>query len=258
MDSPPTTTLSVGVPDTVNLPEGNIGGVDDVPTGRKRGGSASSDKSKLAEIPLADNLDTLDEPISETLFRDLRGIFAKVTHVALPTKSKNAAYRVLLKDWDLWGPLVMCTFFCLAVNHDPRADTSKGPHFAEVFLLIWLGFYVVGINFKLLATASSRRSQVALVPPSIFQLVCVFGYCLAAPCAGITVVKVLELIFDRSTIGHLFYEKLIIGFVFGFIWPTWACLRILSRYQSKDRHILASYPIGLLYFVISWFIIAAH
>ena len=50
---------------------------------------------------IADQMDTLDEPIMETLLRDLRGICEKIKHVILPT-SKSVAYRSVLKDWDLW------------------------------------------------------------------------------------------------------------------------------------------------------------
>lgn len=50
---------------------------------------------------IADQMDTLDEPIGETLMRDLRGIADKIKHVILPT-SKSVAYRSVLKDWDLW------------------------------------------------------------------------------------------------------------------------------------------------------------
>lgn len=155
------------------------------------------------------------------------------------------------------GPLLTCTFFCLSLNHDPATDSSSGPHFAEIFLLLCVAFYAVGLNFKLLATSSRRRGQTSLAPPSIFQLICVFGYCLSGPCLGIIVVKVLQLLFD-SRMKHLFYEKLLIGLGCGFLWPTWSALRILSRFQSKDKQLLAAYPIALLYFVVSWFIISAH
>lgn len=148
------------------------------------------------------------------------------------------------------------TFFCLSLNHDP-SDRATGPHFAEIFLLLCLAFYVVGVNFKLLATASRRRGQTALAPPSIFQLICVFGYCLSGPCLGILLVKLLRLLFATS-MQHLFYEKLLVGLACGFAWPTWSALRILSRFQSREKQLLAAYPIALLYFVVSWFIISAH
>lgn len=57
----------------------------------------SSSSAKIPEL----NLDTLDEPIYDTLMRDLTGIVTKVRHVILPT-SKSGAYKSVLKDWDLW------------------------------------------------------------------------------------------------------------------------------------------------------------
>lgn len=48
--------------------------------------------------------DTLDEPVRQTLERDLRAIWNKLTLVLHPKIQKSNA----LKDWDLWGPLILC------------------------------------------------------------------------------------------------------------------------------------------------------
>ena len=58
-------------------------------------------KQVVPEGQIAEQMDTLDEPIMDTLMRDLRGIAEKIKHVILPT-SKSVAYRCVLKDWDLW------------------------------------------------------------------------------------------------------------------------------------------------------------
>ena len=49
-----------------------------------------------------------------------------------------------VQDWDLWGPLILCTFMATilqshveAGNHDTEGD--GGPEFAEVFVIVWLG-----------------------------------------------------------------------------------------------------------------------
>ena len=70
--------------------------------------SADLLEGDMASVPapapdgrLAEQLDTLDEPILDTLMRDLRGIGEKMRHVILPT-SASGAYRTVLKDWDLW------------------------------------------------------------------------------------------------------------------------------------------------------------
>lgn len=57
-----------------------------------------------------DTLDTLDEDISETLLRDLRGIRDKIVHITLPFSS-SSSYKILLKDWDLWVCVFSLTSF---------------------------------------------------------------------------------------------------------------------------------------------------
>lgn len=47
--------------------------------------------------------DTLDEAVSVTIMRDLNAIGSKIVQVLNPT-GKNA----VLRDWDLWGPLIVC------------------------------------------------------------------------------------------------------------------------------------------------------
>lgn len=59
-----------------------------------------------------DTLDTLDEDISETLLRDLRGIRDKIVHITFPTSSASS-YKIVLKDWDLW----VCVFALQTLPH---------------------------------------------------------------------------------------------------------------------------------------------
>lgn len=132
-----------------------------------------------------------------------------------------------------------------------------GPHFSEIFILIWFGSYIVSINFKLLAV-SNRKSNVGVKPltaPSIFQLLCVFGYCLSPPCVGIFILNFFKFILDMNM---FFFFKLFIGFAIGFIWPTLSCYQILFKYQEVDKRPLSFYPIALFYFAISWIIIISH
>lgn len=73
------------------------------------GGGGGSNASRLQ------SMDTLDEPISETLLRDFRGITSKMRHILLPTSSASA-YKSVLKDWDLWGVLVGSFFYFAALQ----------------------------------------------------------------------------------------------------------------------------------------------
>jgi protein YIPF6 len=52
-------------------------------------------------------LDTLDEPVYLTIWRDLKAIFIKISLVLVPRPNNVSE----LKNWDLWGPL----FFCLTL-----------------------------------------------------------------------------------------------------------------------------------------------
>ncbi|XP_075224273.1 protein YIPF6 isoform X2 [Lycorma delicatula] len=52
---------------------------------------------------------TLDEPIRVTVARDLKAVGVKFKHVLYPTEKKS-----LLKEWDLWGPLLLCTFMAIS------------------------------------------------------------------------------------------------------------------------------------------------
>ena len=49
--------------------------------------------------------DTLDEPIRDTILRDLKAVGKKFHHVFIP--SKSSSNHELLRDWDLWGPMLV-------------------------------------------------------------------------------------------------------------------------------------------------------
>lgn len=146
----------------------------------------------------------------------------------------------------------------LALHH--KGDGRVGPHFAEIFVLVWFGSYIVSVNYRLLAlspTKRGKRSHGLIASPSTFQLLCVLGYCLAPACGGIVLLKIVESLFTVQ-LKNQFFEKMFVGLLLGFVWPTFSAVTILSKYQEKDKRLLAVYPIALFYFVISWFIISAH
>lgn len=61
-------------------------------------------------------LDTLDEPISVTLLRDLKSIGFKIKHILFPVSHTEVSKHVF-RDWDLWGPLLLCTMMALLLHH---------------------------------------------------------------------------------------------------------------------------------------------
>lgn len=254
---------------------------------------------------LSDDYNQLDEPIMDTLMRDLSGLLNKMKIITLPLSSYDI-YKVVLRGWDLWGPLLLCTFMAFNLHHSKtQQDNHPGPQFADVFVLVWFGSCLVSLNYRLLSISSinnqmvSRQTtttniivqsgqndqaigrqafiepeisnqgladdsqvisrqqkreaplQTLMSPPSIFQLMCVFGYCLIGPCFGLILVKIFS--FKR-----LFFERIFLGLIFGFAWPTYCSVRILIRYQHPNKRALAIYPIGLFYFILSCMIILSH
>lgn len=75
-----------------------------------------------------DEFSTLDEPVKETILRDLRAVGKKFIHVLYPKRSS-----ALLRDWDLWGPLLLCVTLALLLQGGAAdKDDQGGPQFAEV------------------------------------------------------------------------------------------------------------------------------
>lgn len=89
-----------------------------------------------------DEFSTLDEPVKDTILRDLRAVGNKFIHVLYPKRSS-----ALLRDWDLWGPLLLCVTLALLLQGGAAdRDDQGGPQFAEV--KSGLTAVTVGLCFK--------------------------------------------------------------------------------------------------------------
>ncbi|KAK2192996.1 hypothetical protein NP493_19g13056 [Ridgeia piscesae] len=187
-----------------------------------------------------DQLSTLDEPIRETVMRDLRAVGRKFFHVLYPKQS-----RTLLRDWDLWGPLVLCVFLGMMLQGSETKPGSNdgGPQFAQVFVIYWVGAAIVTLNIKLLGGSIS-----------FFQSICVLGYCVLPLILALIVCRVI-LVADTQT-TFLFIIRCI-AVLAGFGWAIFASTAFLTESQPERRKALALYPIVFFYFVISWLIISS-
>lgn len=187
---------------------------------------------------------TLDEPVLDTLLRDLKGIWTKTKKVLRPNDSEEALKE--LRDWDLWGPLLFCLILSTTLSF---TTNSKEPSdvFTMVFSLFWLGSGVVTINAKLL------QGKV-----SFFQTLCILGYCLF-PLVLASIVLTILYNFRPATLGktfHLLFDISRILFVLGcWAWTNRAATVFISYSISKKRRLLAIYPAFLLYSAIAWLLI---
>ena len=68
------------------------------------GGDAGLDASTIPARAFVGG--TLDEPVRDTLLRDARHVGAKLYRVVVPFGSQTATLDQL-RDWDLWGPLLV-------------------------------------------------------------------------------------------------------------------------------------------------------
>ncbi|CCM00112.1 uncharacterized protein FIBRA_02139 [Fibroporia radiculosa] len=175
-------------------------------------------------------VDTLDEPVSTTIGRDLLSIYTKTVHVLYPPK---AGSREVLRDWDLWGPLVIG--LTLGILLTIRASPSQSlPIFSSVVCIMTFGSLVVTVQAKLLGGRVS-----------FFQGLCAFGYCVAPLNVAALVAVFVHLIYVRAPIT-----------LAAWAWCIWASRNFLEGTKlEKQRTMLAVYPLLLFYSILAWMIV---
>lgn len=183
-----------------------------------------------------DYFSTLDEPVKETIMRDLRAVGTKFVHVLYPKRSS-----ALLRDWDLWGPLLLCVTLALLLQGGAADnDYQGGPQFAEVFVIVWFGSIIITLNSKLLGGTIS-----------FFQSLCVLGYCIMPLTVAMAVCR-LVLLGNWGTAGFVVRLTLVAA---SFGWSTFASTAFLADSQPPNRKALVVYPVFLFYFVIGWMVL---
>ncbi|CAL1575342.1 unnamed protein product [Knipowitschia caucasica] len=184
-----------------------------------------------------EDMSTLDEPVKETVLRDLRAVGKKFVHVLYPKKSS-----ALLRDWDLWGPLLLCVTLALLLQGGAVDQGEQGgPQFAEVFVIVWLGSVVITLNSQLLGGTLS-----------FFQSLCVLGYCILPLTSSLLLCRILLLVANNNAVTFS-VRLLVVCASFG--WSTFASTAFLADSQPPNRRALVVYPVFLFYFVIGWIIL---
>lgn len=106
-----------------------------------------------------DEFSTLDEPVKETILRDLRAVGNKFIHVLYPKRSS-----ALLRDWDLWGPLLLCVTLALLLQGGAAdSDDQGGPQFAEVTHFYLLGYKYPNSVLKYMCKYLSKKKTTKTV-----------------------------------------------------------------------------------------------
>ncbi|KAJ6531885.1 hypothetical protein B0H19DRAFT_1189095 [Mycena capillaripes] len=174
--------------------------------------------------------DTLDEPVSTTIARDLLSIYSKLVQVLYP---RRATGREVLRDWDLWGPLILCLTLGIMMSLTSPPDQSLNI-FTSVIAICSVGALTVTVQAKLLGGRVS-----------FFQGLCALGYCIAPLNIAALVACFVRRIYIRAPIALLAWA-----------WCIWASVNFLDGTKiEQQRILLAVYPLLLFYFILAWMIL---
>ena len=204
-------------------------------TGGRSGASYDPEKGR-ADFAKEEQekFDTLTEPVWETIKRDLSMIWVKLTYVMVPrTMIREKAKQ--LRDWDLWGPLVLCLALSLCLSFSANTDDGSLV-FEIVFVIVWAGAAIVAVNGQLLGGNIS-----------FFQSVCVLGYCLFP----LTLAAFINMMFLQ------FFPFIIriIPVGVAFIWSSYSSVGFIAEMVVPEKKGLAAFPVFLFYLFLSWFIL---
>lgn len=175
---------------------------------------------------------TLDEPVSETIRRDLRRIGKNLVMVVFPFKDRSQQ-SAALRNWDLWGPMAFT--ITLAVALSLGAGGSMSATFSLVFALVSVGACVLTVNVVLLGGTIG-----------FFQSVCLLGYCIFPLCVAAVIGVFVSVPLVRWIVVPLCA-----------IWSSWASVPFIAGAVPLNRRALAIYPLILLYTAIGWLAIIA-
>jgi len=204
---------------------------------------------------------TLDEPVIDTIMRDVKSVYAKLKVVLLPLdRSTPFGYAGVsqdndnqqqqmgenqqlvlnsLKEWDLWGPLLVCLSLSVVLAlRAPQAQISQV--FAAVFLSVWVGSTVVTINAQLLGGSIS-----------FFQSLCVLGYCVFPMLVAAALVLLEDLVMLPKFLQWINFVWIGIAFV----WATRASVVFIGQYIVPERRTLAVFPVFFFYTFLGWLIL---
>ncbi|ETK90588.1 hypothetical protein, variant 4 [Phytophthora nicotianae] len=178
----------------------------------------------------------------------------------MPSNTSEETLKAL-RDWDLWGPLLLCLTLSIMLSVTAPAAQSAMV-FTGVFVVIWVGAAIVTINAQLLGSSMYvfriifpffvilvLRGMLILLPSrSFFQSVCVLGYCVF-PLNIATLVCMLA----KVVVSHILLRMIIVSV--GFLWSTRASVVFMSKLVPPKRKALTVYPVLLFYLFISWMVL---
>lgn len=130
-------------------------------------------------------------------------IYHKLKCVLIPSTNVDQAKEV--RDWDLWGPLLICVFLSLIIGYGGQKD--KGLIFVIVFFVVWIGGVIITLNAQFLG------SKVTL-----FQSICLLGYCVFPFVIFGLIIKLTPFL---PNLIHIIFS------ILGFLWASYCKIKKL-------------------------------
>lgn len=193
-----------------------------------------SSSSHLSDLKLGSSA-TLDEPVIDTFLRDLKQVGDKLKVVLVPLSQQGESLKKL-REWDLWGPLLVCLLLSMVLSIT-APENSASLVFAAVFVIVWCGAAIVTLNAQLLGGTIS-----------FFQSVCILGYCVFPLTLSAIICLIVSYIYK-----NLIIKLIIVGV--GFMWSTRASSVFMVQVIKEERKVLAVFPVFFFYTFIGWMVL---
>ncbi len=142
-----------------------------------------------------------------------------------------------LRDWDLWGPLVVSLTLATSLATG-SSYANAAVVFSLVFVVLWVGAIVVSVNAQLLGGKLSLP-----------QSVCVLGYSAFPVCAARLTIGVVETMVGVSRLVRFVTAAVAL------VWATRASVLFVEEVIPAKRRALAVYPVFLFYSWLSWMVV---
>lgn len=195
----------------------------EVPSVMQANEQGSERQEKVDLNPAPTEATTLDEPITETLMRDVRRVGKNIMAVLAPGAGRDP--KTAMREWDLWGPLLATLAIGVILSF------GDAEAFPVAFALIAAGSVALTANVVLLGGKIIFLQSLSLLGYCVFPLVIAASICLAW--------------------GNPFFHIAIV--VPLGVWSSYASVPFVAGAVSSERRILAAYPVRrLLLLLCSW------
>ena len=173
---------------------------------------------------------TLDEPVLTTLKRDLTAIFNKIKYVAVPKMTERKLEE--LYNWDLWGPLLFCFLYSIALSTGENKD-NESSIFVLIFVIFWIGGFVITFNGRFLG------AQIG-----VCQMISLLGYAMFPITLG-------GIIIGFCRIRNIIVKLIIV--VIALVWASLASIGFIGGLVEPEKRFIAVFPVFLFLLSLSMF-----